>query len=103
MSSRHAKAQSDTNSCLLAAITNYLLNMIISQVMLINRSRLATYANHASVTHVVYGLTFFHDYEIVNVIQEYRMQTITTSHGLCLNALNKPSSISKDIVEIRIK
>jgi hypothetical protein len=58
MSSRHAKAQSDTDSCLLAAIINHLLNMIISQVMLINSSRLATYANHGSVAHAVYDLTF---------------------------------------------
>jgi hypothetical protein len=50
--------------CVLAAIINHLLNMIISQVMLINRSRLATYANHASVAHVVYHLTFFHAYKL---------------------------------------
>jgi hypothetical protein len=103
MSSRHANAQSDTDSCLLAAITNHILNTIISQVMLINRSRLATCANHASVTHAVYDLTFFHDYKIVSVIQEYIMQTIKMSHGLCLNPVNKPSFISKDVMEIRIK
>jgi hypothetical protein len=102
MNSRHAKAQSDTDSCLLAAITNHLLNMVISQVMLINRSRLAACDNHASVTHAMYDLTFFHDYKIVNVIQVYTMRTITMSGVLCLNALNKPSSISKDVVEIRI-
>jgi hypothetical protein len=68
--------------------------------MPINRSRLATYANHASVAHAVCDLTFFHDYKIVNVIQEYIMQTITMSHGLCLNTMNKPSSITKDVVEI---
>jgi hypothetical protein len=44
--------------------------MIISQVMLINRSRLATYANHAIVTHAVYDIISYHDYKIVNVIQE---------------------------------
>jgi hypothetical protein len=65
--------------CVLAAIINHLLNMIISQVILINRSRLATYANHASVAHVVYDLTFFHAYKIVNVIQVYTVQTITMS------------------------
>jgi hypothetical protein len=66
--------------------------------MLINRNRLATYANHAG-----YDLIFFHDYKIVNVMQEYIMQTITTSHvSLCLNAVNKPSSISEDVAEIRI-
>jgi hypothetical protein len=53
--------QSDMDSCLLAAITNHLLNMIIRQAMLINRSRLATYANHAIVTHSMYDLIFFHD------------------------------------------
>jgi hypothetical protein len=62
-----------------------------------------TYANHTVVTHAVYEITFFHDSKIVNVIQEYIMQTITTSHGLNLNTMNKPSSISKDTVEIRIK
>jgi hypothetical protein len=103
MCSRQAKAQSDTESCLLVDITNHLLNMIISQVMLINRSRIATCANNASETHVVYDLTFFHDYKIINVIQEYIMQTITMSHGLHLNAVNKPSSISEDVVEIQIK
>jgi hypothetical protein len=89
------KLQSSTESCLLAAITDHLLNMIISQVMLITRSRLATYANHA-----LYEITFFHDYKIVNIIQEYIMQTITMSGVLCLNAVNKPSSISEDVVEI---
>jgi hypothetical protein len=68
------RLQSSTDSCLLAAVTNHLLNLIISQVMLINWTRLATYANHASVNHEVYEITFFHDYKIVNVIQEYIMQ-----------------------------
>jgi hypothetical protein len=77
--------------------------MIISQVNLINRSRLASYANHASVTHAVYDLTFFHVYKIVNVIQVYTMQTITTSDVLRLKAVNKHSSISEDVAEIRIK
>jgi hypothetical protein len=71
------RPQSSTDSCLLAAITNHLLNMIMSQVMLINRSRLATYANHAIVTHAVYEITFCHDYKIVNAIQVYTIQTIT--------------------------
>jgi hypothetical protein len=52
--------------------------MIISQVMLINQSRLGTYANHAIVTHEVYEITFCHDYKIVNAIQVYTKQTITT-------------------------
>jgi hypothetical protein len=90
------------DSCLLAAVTNHLLNMIISQVVLIIKSRLASYANYAIVTHAVYEITFCHDYEIVNPIQVYTMQTITTSGVLCLNAANKPSSISEDVVEIRI-
>jgi hypothetical protein len=77
--------------------------MIISQVMLINRSRLATHANHAIVTHAVYEITFFHDYKIVNAIQVYTMQIITTSNILPLNVVNKSSSISEDVVEIRIK
>jgi hypothetical protein len=68
------RLQSSTDSCLLAAVTNHLLNLIISQVMLINRTRLATYVNHASVNHAVYEITFFHDYKIVNVIKEYIMQ-----------------------------
>jgi hypothetical protein len=50
------RPQSSTNSYLLAAITNHLLNITISQVMLINRSRLATYADHAIVTHEVYEI-----------------------------------------------
>jgi hypothetical protein len=58
----------NTYSCLLAAINNHLLNRIISQVMLINRSRLATYANHAIITHEVYEITFCHNYKIANVI-----------------------------------
>jgi hypothetical protein len=84
------RRQSSMDSCLLTAITNHLLNMIISQVMLINRSRLATYANHAIITHEVYEITFCHDYKIVNAIQVYTIQTITTSDVLCLNAANKP-------------
>jgi hypothetical protein len=95
--------QSSMDSCLLAPITNHILNMIISQVMLINRGRLATYANYGSATHAVYEITFCHDYKIVNVIQECIMQTIITSHILCLNAVDKPSSISEDVIEIRIK
>jgi hypothetical protein len=91
------RPQSSTDSCLLVAITNHLLNMIISQVVLINRSRLATYANHA-----VYEITFCHDYKIVNAIQVYTVQTITTSGVLRLNAVNKLSSISEDVAEIRI-
>jgi hypothetical protein len=63
--------QSSMDSCLLVAIANHHLNMIISQVMLINKSRLATYANHAIVTHAVYEITFCHDYKIVNVIKKY--------------------------------
>jgi aspartate/tyrosine/aromatic aminotransferase len=71
--------------------------MIISQVILINRNRLATYANHA-----VYEITFRHDYKIVSDIQVYTMQTITTSGVLHLNVENKPSSISEDVADIRI-
>jgi hypothetical protein len=74
--------------------------MIISQVMLINRSRLATYANHAILTHEVYEITFCHDYKIVNVIQVYTMEIITMFDVLHLNAVNKPSSISEDVTEI---
>jgi hypothetical protein len=96
------RLQNSTDSCLLVAITNHLLNMIISQVMLINRSRLATYANHAILTHEVYEITFCHDYKIVNDIQVYTMQTITMSGILRLNTVNKPSSISEDVVEIQI-
>jgi hypothetical protein len=99
--SRHAKAQNDMDSCLLAAITSHLLNMIISQVMLIDRSRLATYASPAIFTHEVYEITFCYDYKIVNVILVYTMQTITTyGVSLCMNAVNKPSSISEDVAQI---
>jgi hypothetical protein len=103
MNSRHAKAQNDTDSCLVAAITSHLLNMLISQVMLINRSRLATYASHAFFLMKCMKITFCHDHKIVNVILVYTMQTITTSDVfLCLNAVNKPSSISEDVAEIQI-
>jgi hypothetical protein len=92
------RLKGSTDSCILAAITNNLLNMIISHIMLINMNRLATYANHAG-----YDLNFFHDYKIVNVIREYIMQMITTSHvSLCLNTVNKPSSITEDVIEIQI-
>jgi hypothetical protein len=67
---------------------------------LINRSRLATYANHAILTHEVYEITFCHDYKIVNVIQVYTMEIITMFDVLHLNAVNKPSSISEDVTEI---
>jgi hypothetical protein len=63
------RPQSGTDSCLLAAITNHLLNMIISQVMLINRSRLATYDYHVIVTHAVYDIISCHDYKEVNIVQ----------------------------------
>jgi hypothetical protein len=96
------RPQSSTDLCILAAITNHLLNMIISQVILINMSRLATDANHAIVNYAVYEITFYHDYKIVNVIREYIMETITTSDVLRLNGVNKPSSISEDVTEIRI-
>jgi hypothetical protein len=96
------RPQSSTDSCILVAITNHLLNMIISQVRLINRSRLVTDANHAIVNHSVYEIIFYLDYKIVNVIWEYIMETITTSDVLRLNAMNKPSSISEDVTEIRI-
>jgi hypothetical protein len=65
------------DSCLLVAITSHLLNMIINQVMLIDRSRLATYASHAIFSDELYEITFCHDYNIVNVILVYTMQTIT--------------------------
>jgi hypothetical protein len=76
--------------------------MIISQVMLINRSRLATYTNHTIVTHAVYEITFCHDYKIVNIAQVYTMQTITTSGVLRLKTTNKLSSISEHVAEIQI-
>jgi hypothetical protein len=71
--------------------------------MLIDRSRLATYASHAIFTHEVYEITFCHDYKIVNAILVYTMQTITMSGvPLHLNVVNKPSSIFEDVTEIRI-
>jgi hypothetical protein len=94
--------QRSMDSCLIEAITYHLLNRIISEVMLINRSRLATYANHAIVPHEVYEITFCHNYKIVNVIKVYTVQPITMSNVLRLNAVNKPSSISTDVMEIRI-
>jgi hypothetical protein len=64
--------------------------------------RLATYAKHAKVTHVVYEITFCHDYKIVNVIQEILITTITSSHVLHLHSENKPSPISEGVAEIQI-
>jgi hypothetical protein len=54
--------------------------MIISQIKLIIKNRLATYAKHAKVTHAIHDITSYHDYKIVNVIQEFHMTTITLSH-----------------------
>jgi hypothetical protein len=33
-------------------------------------NRLAIYSKHAKVTHAIYDITSWHDYKIVNVIQE---------------------------------
>jgi hypothetical protein len=96
------RPQSSIDSCLLAAITNHILNMIIVQVMLINRSRLTSYANHAFVTHAVYDIISCHDYKVVNIVQVYTIKTITTSGVLRLNVANKSSSISEDVTEIQI-
>jgi hypothetical protein len=38
--------------------------------MMISWSRLATYAKHAKVTHAINDITSYHEYKIVNVIQE---------------------------------
>jgi hypothetical protein len=54
--------------------------MIISQIKLIIKNRLATYAKHAKVTHAIHDITSYHDYKIVNVVQEFLMTTITLSH-----------------------
>jgi hypothetical protein len=37
--------------------------------MLISKSRLATYAKHAKVTHAINDITSCHDYKVVNTIQ----------------------------------
>jgi hypothetical protein len=76
--------------------------MIISQVMLINRSRLATYANHANVAHAMYDITSCHDYKIANVIQElvkYNHHIISCSR---FERREQASSISEDVAKIQI-
>jgi hypothetical protein len=55
--------------------------MVISQVMLISRSRLPTYAKHAKVTNVTNDITSCHEYKIVNAI-----------HNLHINHNVVPSS-----------
>jgi hypothetical protein len=64
--------------------------------------RLATYAKHARVTHAIYEITFCHGYKIVNSVQEILITTITSSHVLHMNTVNKPSYISEDVMEIPI-
>jgi hypothetical protein len=49
--------------------------------MLIIRNRLATYAKHENVTHAIYDITSFHDYKVVNIIQESSYQPYTSSHA----------------------
>jgi hypothetical protein len=70
--------------------------------MLINMSRLATYAKYARVTHAIYQTTLCHDYKIVNVTQEILITTIISSHVLRLYSENKPSPMSEGVAEIRI-
>jgi hypothetical protein len=67
--------------------------------MLISRNRLATYAKHARVTHVIYDIASCHDYKIVNVIQEYSMQP---SHHLMstFQCSEQASPISEGVAEI---
>jgi hypothetical protein len=42
---------------------------VISEVKLISKSRLATYAKHAKVTQVMIDIITCHDYKVVNIIQ----------------------------------
>jgi hypothetical protein len=65
-------------------------------------SILATYAKHGKVTHVVYEITFCHDYKIVNVIQAILITTTVSSHILRLHSENKPPPIFEGVAEIRI-
>jgi hypothetical protein len=62
-------------------------------------SRLASYAKHARVTHAIYEIAFYHDYKIVNVIQEILITTITLPHVLRLHSENKPSPIYEGVAE----
>jgi hypothetical protein len=61
------RLQNDMDSSLLAVI-KALLSRVISQILLINMNRLATYAKHAKITHAIYEITSCHDYKIVNAI-----------------------------------
>jgi hypothetical protein len=69
--------------------------------MLTNKSRLATYAKHAKVTHAIYDIASCHDYKIVNVIHNPHnnhprrlMSTFERSE--------QASPISEGVVEIQI-
>jgi hypothetical protein len=76
--------------------------MIISQVMLINKSRLATYAIHGNVTRAMYNITSCHDYKIVNIIQEllkYNHHIISCS---TFERREQASSKFEDVAEILI-
>jgi hypothetical protein len=42
---------------------------VISQVELISKNKLATYAKHAKLTQVIIESTICHDYKVLNIIQ----------------------------------
>jgi hypothetical protein len=69
--------------------------------MLINRSRLATYAKHAKVTHAINNITSCHEYKIVNVIQESSCNH-TSILMSTFERSEQVSPISEGVTEIQI-
>jgi hypothetical protein len=69
--------------------------------MLISRSRLATYAKHAKVTHVTNDITPCHEYKIVNVIQESSCNH-TSILMSTFGCSEQASPISKGFTKIQI-
>jgi hypothetical protein len=65
-------------------------------------NRLANYAKHARVTHAIYGITSYHDYRIVNAIQ----QLLNFKHHIVscstLEIKKQASPMSEGVVEIGI-
>jgi transcriptional regulator of met regulon len=69
--------------------------------MLIIKSRLATYAEHAKVSHVINEVTTCQDYKVVNIIHNPH----TTNHIILMSTFERSaeaSSISEGVTEIRI-
>jgi hypothetical protein len=66
---RHAKASKVIQTQAYKQLLLITFEQVISQVELISKNRLATYAKHAKVTQVIIESTICHDYKVVNIIQ----------------------------------